>query len=267
MDLTLLAKLRQQNPVVLNLANWVTAQAVANGLNAVGASPIMSAEVQEAAAVVKIAGAVCFNLGTVTTSQVEQMQVVGRFANAQQKPIVLDPVAVGAVPYRRQVALGLLTTCQVAVIRGNAGEIAALADFDWQANGIDAGTGTGDLVKIAQACAQKYHCVVLLSGPTDIITDGHRVIQLTNGTSLFQLQVGAGDLLSSLVAAMLAVSPTAVFEATQVASAVLATTGEWVANQLVSERPGSFGTALIDKLHLVTAAEIQAILTIKGADN
>ncbi|AVK61589.1 hydroxyethylthiazole kinase [Lactobacillus sp. CBA3605] len=257
MDLTLLEKLRQRQPIVLNLANFVTVQDVANGLKALGASPIMSAEVQEAEALVEIAGAVCLNLGTINSLQVEQMQVVGRLANERHKPIVFDPVAVGAVPYRKRVALALLEQIQVTVIRGNAGEIAALADFDWQSQGIDAGTGTGNLVEIAKACALKYNCLVLLSGATDIITDGHRMTMLTNGTPLLQLHVGSGDLLSSVVAALLAISPSDYFEATQVAGLVLGATGELVAKQLTSDRPGSFGTALIDKLHLVTIAEIE----------
>lgn len=125
MELQLLNTLRDHNPIVFNIANFVTVQDVANGLNALGASPIMSAEVQEAETMVQIAGAVCINLGTLTTTQIDQMRVVGKLANQYHKPVVLDPVAVGAVPYRKKVALELLADFQVDVIRGNAGEIAA----------------------------------------------------------------------------------------------------------------------------------------------
>ncbi|MFC6180793.1 hydroxyethylthiazole kinase [Lactiplantibacillus daowaiensis] len=259
MNLELLTTLRQQNPIVFNVANFVTVQDVANGLNALGASPIMSAEVAEAESLVTIAGAVCLNLGTLTTRQIAQMQTVGRIANQQATPIVFDPVAVGAVPYRLQVAQDLLADFQVTVIRGNAGEIAALAGVDWQAKGIDAGTGGGDLIAIAKACAQKYHCVVVLSGPTDVITDGIRVTQVHNGTELFQLHVGSGDLLSSLVAAFAAIESTDSYTAAGVAAVVLAGTGELVADQLTAERPGTFAVGLIDKLHLVTEKELAQI--------
>ncbi len=120
MELQLLNTLRDHNPIVFNIANFVTVQDVANGLNALGASPIMSAEVQEAETMVQIAGAVCINLGTLTTTQIDQMRVVGKLANQYHKPVVLDPVAVGAVPYRKEVALALLSDFQVDVIRGNA---------------------------------------------------------------------------------------------------------------------------------------------------
>lgn len=261
MKLALLNELRDQNPVVFNIANFVTVQDVANGLNALGASPIMSAEVQEAETMVQIAGAVCINIGTLTEQQVNQMHVVGQFANQYHKPVVLDPVAVGAVPYRKAVTTALLADIDVAVIRGNAGEIAALADVDWQAKGIDAGNGQGDLVEIAKTCAQKYHCCVILSGPTDVITDGTRVAQVHNGTPLFQLHVGSGDLLSSIVAAFTAVSDD-YFEAAQTACLVLAATGELVASQLTADRPATFAVDLIDKLSLVKVSEITDITAI-----
>lgn len=262
MDLKLLTTLRAQNPIVLNIANFVTVADVANGLNALGASPIMSAEVQEADAMVQIAGAVCINLGTLTELQINQMRVVGKLANQAGKPVVLDPVAVGAIPYRYRVARDLLASLHVDVIRGNAGEIAALAGLDWQAKGIDAGAGHGDLVHIAQTCAQRFDCCVILSGPTDVITDGTRIAQVHNGTPLFQQHVGSGDLLSSLVAAFLATGNDN-FEAAQTACLVLAASGELVAQQLTASRPASFAVALIDKLSLVTPAEIETMMKIE----
>lgn len=260
MDLKLLTVLREQNPIVFNVANFVTVQDVANGLNALGASPIMSAEVREAETMVQIAGAVCLNIGTLTEAQREQMRIVGQSANQSQRPVVLDPVAV-SVPYRQAAVRDLLATFDVAVIRGNAGEIATLAGIAWQAKGIDAGAGRGDLVQIAQTCAQKYHCVVILSGPTDVITDGTRVAQVHNGTPLFQLHVGSGDLLSSIVAVFCATTSDT-FEAAQTACLVLAATGEIVADQLTADRPATFAVDLIDKLRLVTLAEIEAVARV-----
>jgi len=262
MALNLLETLRAENPIVLTIANFVTVQDVANGLNAIGASPIMSAEVLEAPDLVKISRSICLNIGTLTEAQVAQMKVVGQLANEQQRPVVFDPVAVGASPYRYQVAVELLQQVKVAAIRGNAGEIATLVGSNWQSKGIDAGSGTGDLVKIAQTCALKYDCVVVLSGATDIITDGEKVVQIHNGTPLFQLHVGSGDLLSSLVAAFLAVESTDYFEAAQTACLVLATTGQLVAKQMTANRPGTFAFELIDKLHLITTEEINKIAVV-----
>ena len=104
MEYELLSQLRQQNPVVLNISNFVTVQDVANGLNALGASPIMSQEIKETAAMVDIAQAVQLNLGAFTQTEVAHLRQMGITANQAQRPVVLDPVAVGAIAYRLQVA-------------------------------------------------------------------------------------------------------------------------------------------------------------------
>ena len=265
MELSLLADIRQQNPVVLNISNFVTVQDVANGINAIGASPIMSEEIAETEEMVGISQAVALNLGAFSEPQVAHILKMGQTANALHKPVIIDPVAVGAVRYRKQVAEELMGQFQVDVIRGNAGEIAALADIAWEAKGIDAGSGSGDLVAIAQAAAQKHHCVVILRGETDIITDGQQVAKVFNGTPLFQLHVGSGDMLSSLVGAFCAVT-TDYFEAAQTACLVFAAIGELVANKLEAEQPGTFSVQLMDGLHLTSTDEIQKIARFEVVD-
>lgn len=258
MKLSLLDDLRKQNPVVLNISNFVTVQDVANGLNALGASPIMSEEIAETKEMVGISNAVALNLGAFTKEQIEHLRIMGQAANAAQKPVVLDPVAVGAINYRKQVALELLQDFQVSVIRGNAGEIAALAGFDWQAKGIDAGAGSGDVIKIAKTAAQKFHCVILMSGATDYITDGQQVVAVHNGTPLFAAHVGSGDMLTSIVGAFCAISSDNYFEAAQTAALVFAAIGELaVGNQKVG--PGSFTVNLLDQLAWATTDQINSI--------
>ena len=258
MKLTLLDDLRRQNPIVFNISNFVTVQDVANGINAIGASPIMSEEVAEADEMVQMAQAVCLNLGAFTAPQVHQIKVTGQLANRHHKPLVVDPVAVGAVAYRAKVAAELFNAFHPDVLRGNAGEIAALAGVDWQAKGIDAGSGAADLVAIAKTCAQKQHCTVILSGPTDVITDGTRAVRVTNGTPLFQTHVGSGDMLSSIVAAFCAVEPDT-FEAAQTACLVFAAIGQRVAASERQMGAGTFIIKLMDALQQTTVAEIDAI--------
>ncbi|WP_137596830.1 hydroxyethylthiazole kinase [Paucilactobacillus kaifaensis] len=266
MQLELLDQLRQENPIVFNISNFVTVQDVANGINSIGASPIMSEEVKEAEELVQMSAAVALNLGAFTTQQIQQIRTVGQLANQYQKPLILDPVAVGAVKYRQNVVTGLLNDFQADIIRGNAGEIAALAGVDWHAKGIDAGSGEYDIASIAKLCAQKQQCVVILSGPIDVISDGKQVVKISNGTPLFQLHVGSGDMLTSIVGAFAAVS-TDYFEVAQSACAVFATTGQLVAKHLNEELPGSFAVKLLDKLHLITVEQIQQSLQMEVINN
>jgi thiamine-phosphate diphosphorylase / hydroxyethylthiazole kinase len=73
--------------------------------------------------------------------------MVGLWANLNKKPVILDPVGVGASTFRKEVVEGdygirwilsdlnsyiyslteLLNTWQASVIKGNAGELATLA--------------------------------------------------------------------------------------------------------------------------------------------
>ncbi|BDR61150.1 hydroxyethylthiazole kinase [Lactobacillus xylocopicola] len=258
MQIDMLNKVRGQNPVVLNVANFVTVQDVANALNAIGASPIMSKEVAEAEEMVKMAGSVTINLGTLTKEQVIQMRTIGTLANQFHKPVVLDPVAVGAVHYRLETALDLLASFPVSIIRGNAGEIAALGGFDWRAHGIDAGTGSGNLDQITKQTATKFHCVVIASGATDTISDGKTVAHIYNGTSLFQAHVGSGDMLSSIVAAFAAVCDDP-YAAAQAATLIFAATGEKLALDQPALGPGTFGSHLMDYLNKLQTTDFDQI--------
>lgn len=256
MKIDLLSKLRKQNPIAFNISNFVTVQDVANGINAVGASPIMSEEKNEAEAMIKISNSLTVNLGAFTEGQLDQIVAVTKYANQYNKPIVIDPVAVGAVQYRLDRCNGLLDNINVAVIRGNAGEVAALADVEWQAKGIDAGEGDADLEAIAKALAKKRDCVVVLSGKTDIITNGDAVVRVYNNTDLFKLHVGSGDMLSSTIGTFVAIEDD-YFEAAQVATTVFAVAGEIVSNGMDQPLAGSFGPQLIDELHLISVADVE----------
>lgn len=56
--------------------------------------------------------------------------------NQHRKPVVFDPVGVGATAYRRTSAATLLNAWQATVIKGNSGELAALANSKEVSTGI-----------------------------------------------------------------------------------------------------------------------------------
>ncbi|MCD2256869.1 hydroxyethylthiazole kinase [Agrilactobacillus fermenti] len=262
MQVELLAKLRSVNPVVMNISNFVTVQDVANGINAIGASPIMSEEIKEAAEMVQMSAAVVLNLGAFTDEALGHIRQTGLLANQLHKPLIVDPVAVGAVAYRKQTVADLFNVFHPDIIRGNAGEIAALADVAWQSKGVDAGEGHADPVAIVKKAAQKYQTIIVMTGETDYISDGKQVVTVENNTPLFQLHVGSGDMLSSIIGAFAGVTSD-YFEAAQTAAVVFAVAGEQVADQLPTELPGTFAIKLLDQLHLVTPETVAAKGRIK----
>ena len=258
MEEQLLTKLRQAHPLVVNYANFVTPGFVANGLNALGASPIMTKAEEEAGDLMAVANALVINLGTINHRDKELVLALADAATAHHKPIVLDPVAVGATAYRMQVARQLLADYPIAVIRGNASEIAALSGAAATAKGIDAGTTTEDPVLIAARCASQYHCTVVLSGPADVIASTERVVKVTGGSELLPAVVGSGDLLSSFIAAFTAVSPD-LPTAAITACSVMDAAAEFAAEDLNLRQPGTFASILLDALTALNEERVARI--------
>ncbi|RCK13043.1 hypothetical protein DT075_01360 [Bacillus licheniformis] len=63
---------RKQKPLVHNMTNNVVTNFTANGLLALGASPVMAYAREEAADMAKIAGALVLNIGTLSRESVEE---------------------------------------------------------------------------------------------------------------------------------------------------------------------------------------------------
>ena len=97
-----LSKIREQNPLIHNITNIVAANFSANGLLALGASPLMSANIEEMIELPKISQALVINIGTITGQERDTMLLAGKTANSIGIPVVLDPVGVGATSYRRK---------------------------------------------------------------------------------------------------------------------------------------------------------------------
>lgn len=256
LQLNLPKLVRQQNPVVLTIANTVTPAKVADGLSAIGTSPIMSIAPQEASEMVALANAITINLGTINKEQVNEITTVLK-ENQNQKPVVLDPVAIGASQYRLTVAKGLLQSYQFTVIRGNAGEIAALANVNWSSHGIDGGSGQANLHEIAKNVAQAYNCIVVLTGKTDIVTDGNNEFINHLSTNYFTTNIGSGDMLSSIIAAYLSVSDTP-YLAACTATKFFTAAGVKAAREVTGF--GQWQVKLMDELATLNSNEVLSVL-------
>ncbi|CWX28931.1 TPA: hydroxyethylthiazole kinase [Haemophilus influenzae] len=259
-----LSKIREQNPLIHNITNIVAANFSANGLLALGASPLMSANVEEMQEVPKISQALVINIGTLIGKEREAMLLAGKTANAVGIPVVLDPVGVGATSYRRETIRELLAEVKFALIRGNAGELAAIAGEAWQAKGVDAGQAKGvdagqgevDLKAVAEKVAQRHGCTVLISGMVDIVSDGTQTATIHNGTPLFPKVTASGCLLSAVCAAFLAVSEGNYFSATLEACVAYTIAGERAAQGLTTQ-VGQFQIRLLDELAAISPEIIE----------
>lgn len=244
-----LTKIREQNPLIHNITNIVVANYCANGLLALGASPLMSANVEEMDEVPTISQALVINIGTLIGKELDAMLLAGKTANRVGIPVLLDPVGVGATHYRKQVVQALLNEVKFAAVRGNAGELATIAGIDWQAKGVDAGVGAGDVIEIARTVAQKYGTIAVMSGKTDVISNGVRTALIDNGTPMFPKITGSGCLLSAVCTAFLSVAePARYFDALVEACATYGIAGELAAERLQPTQLGQFYVGLLDEL-------------------
>ena len=132
-----LAAIRAQHPLLHCISNIVSANDCANLALAIGASPIMAQAPQEMADIAALAGAVVLNTGTPDEAKFTAARTAGATANRRSIPVVLDPVGVGASPWRLANIQNLLQQVQPAIVRVNAGEAAALLGLGGSEHGVD----------------------------------------------------------------------------------------------------------------------------------
>ena len=118
-------QLRTDSPLTHCITNVVTVKDCANAVLAVGGSPIMANEPEEAEEITGIANSLLINIGTLTTSQVETMKKSAKKAVQSNIPLVLDPVGVGISKIRNQTPIDKITESKPTIIRnqGNSNAI------------------------------------------------------------------------------------------------------------------------------------------------
>jgi hydroxyethylthiazole kinase len=236
---------REQKPLVVNITNYVVMNNTANGLLAIGASPIMAHSREEMAEMMSFSGALVINIGTLDSLWIPRMMVAVEQANNHNKVVVLDPVGCGASKLRTQTSRQIAEAANKLIIRGNASEIIALAGEQGTSKGVDSMDSSEAAVGAAQYLAKTYHCNVVVSGETDFIITADRKIKLNNGHIMMPYVTGMGCTLSALTGAFAAVGE----ETGLAAAAVLGIAGEIAAEQ--SKGPGSLQLNLLDSLYLL----------------
>lgn len=100
----LMTVVRENTPLIHQMTNNVVINDSANATLAVGASPIMATNPSDVADLSPAISALLVNFGTIQDKQ--GMLVGGRCANLNGKPVVFDPVAVGATAFRKETSRG-----------------------------------------------------------------------------------------------------------------------------------------------------------------
>jgi hydroxyethylthiazole kinase len=191
-----------------------------------------------------MAGALVLNIGTLSEHWIEAMLLAGKAAAG---PIVLDPVGAGATRYRTETAKRLLDELDIAVVRGNAAEIATLAGREAEIRGVESIGAADSGAELAQAAARILETVVAVTGPTDYVSDGERVIAVSNGHELLGTVSGTGCMSTAVTGSFLAAKPEAPLEAAAEALVAFGVAGEDAARD--ANGPGTFHALLYDALY------------------
>lgn len=198
-----LKNIKEKTPLVYHLTNMVTINDCANITLAIGASPLMSFCIDEIEEIIGFSSSIVLNIGTMDKSMREMALEVGKIANRLNKPIVLDPVGVGATRARRELVQALLREVKFSVIKGNMAEIKCLLGMGVKSRGVDSLENENSGEEIAKLAAKKLLTTIAITGKIDYIADENMVIKVLNGDSAMGLVTGTGCMISSLIGAFL----------------------------------------------------------------
>ena len=265
-ELNILKTLRHRNPLVICITNDVVRTFTANGLLAIGASPVMSECSEDLKDLILHASALLINIGTLTPDKVNYYNDAIALAKKYEVPIVLDPVGCHAGAYRLSVVLDLIKTGAISLLRGNQSEIKAIydalspddqADISTTGKGVDSGQ-VEDSAVIAYRLARLINCPVVATGEEDYVSDGTRVFAVPHGHPIMTSVTGTGCLLGAVLAAFFSAyypckDRLSIGEFLAYALAYYGLAGE-NAVQVSGVKPGSFSTAFMDALYTLDNA-------------
>ncbi|MFL5937888.1 MAG: hydroxyethylthiazole kinase [Gaiellaceae bacterium] len=260
---TALRDLRERKPLIHQITNYVVMNETANATLAIGALPVMAHAVEEVEELASVAGALVLNIGTLSVPWVEAMLLAGKAANSVGAPVVLDPVGAGATTFRTETAKRILDEVDVAIVRGNAAEVAALAGLEAEIRGVEAIGAAGSGAEIARTAANQLGVVAAVTGPVDHVSDGERTLAIANGDPLLATITGSGCISTALTGCFAAVRPAALTAAAAYALAALGVAAEAAAHE--ASGPGTFHARLYDGLYVLTPEALDPRTRISDA--
>jgi hydroxyethylthiazole kinase len=250
---------KDTNPMAGSITNTVTINFVANAQLAVGGSAAMVYLPDEGEFLALAGGATYINVGTLFPVYEETLPLTAKALFYNQKPWVLDPVAIGIGSLRTKLLLNF-KEYKPSVIRGNASEIIALAGLwgleggnkESKVRGVDSTDEVFKAKGAAVALAKWTGGAVAVSGETDLVTDGKILVYSHGGSHFMEKITGSGCSLGGVIAVYLTASSP--FIAALTGTAVYNLAGKRAAEK--TNAPGSFQVHFLDELYKATGEDI-----------
>ena len=290
---SLLSHHRTLNPLSHNMTNTVVQNFAANVCLSTSSSPIMSLSGSEASDLALLRGGLVINMGTLTPELMTSYLSATLAYNSAGNPIVFDPVGAGATALRRAAVSTLTNGSYFSVIKGNEAEISTVyavttnsssqSSSSAQAKGVDSGPSTSsptEKATLVKSLAIHHRNVVLMTGPTDYLSDGTTVLAIRNGHAHLGRITGSGCALGAVIAGFLAsardlaekndddkATPGGADEEGVSSSYLTATLAALLLYSIAAETavesgrvfgPGSFIPAFVDALYQLTNEDVAA---------
>ena len=120
-----------------------------------------------------------------------------------------------------------------------------LAGESIKTKGVDSSANVNMALESGKYLAKEYNTVVSISGETDIITDGNKVLYVSGGSPLMPVNTGMGCTSTAITGAMIAVAEPLIAAAS--AMCIMASAGEKASKK--ADAPASFAVAFVDELY------------------
>lgn len=253
-------RMAEKKPLCHNMTNLVVQNFAAAVCIAIGASPIMSNNGLEAGDLASLGGSLVINMGTTTPeTKLNHLKALAAY-NAVGGPTLFDPVGAGATEQRREGTRALMAGGYFDVIKGNEGEIRTVSGASGvKQHGVDSGASQLSLeekIKMVKGVAARERNIVLMTGSTDVISDGTRTFTVSNGHEYLGEITGSGCTLGATIASMLAVEREDKLLAALTALLMYEIAAERAAERGDVQGPGTFVPALIDELYKIRQSSI-----------
>lgn len=174
----------------------------------------------------------------------------------------------GATAVRRAAVKSILSAGYIDVIKGNESEIKTVyastggsSDNNESQRGVDSSSTLSDAekVKLVRGLAAREQAIVVMTGKTDIISDGTRVFAIRNGHEYLGMITGTGCTLGTTISAMVAACAPGGDRLVAVVAGILLF--EIAAERAAAKEsvwgPGTFVPAFLDSLYRVRTATAQ----------
>ncbi|KAL8682280.1 MAG: hypothetical protein Q9186_001649 [Xanthomendoza sp. 1 TL-2023] len=246
-----------KTPLCHNMTNLVVQNFAANVALAIGSSPIMANNGDEAPELAALGGALVINMGSVTPESTTNYVRAAQAYNTCGRPVLFDPVGAGATKLRRETVKKLMAECYFEVIKGNESELRVLwGEVNTQQKGVEGGISTSsaiDKAALTMKLALRERNIVVLTGKNDYLSDGARTYAIKNGSEYLARITGSGCTLGTTIAACLAAHREDKLLATFSGMLMYVMASERASRREDVKGPGTFVPAFIDELANVAA--------------